>query len=113
MTSALVHHAADFAGVPSSVLRDSSALSGMMVSAIGAAGLQSADRPILRSLPRDGFAIVILLDAGHVTLHTFPDDGRASLDLLCRATHNAPAAIDVVARRLHPGTSTTHTTARG
>lgn len=97
----MTHDAADFRGVPSSLLRDQASLSGLLIAAAGAAGLTAVEPPIVRSLPRGGLVIVLLLDLGHVTLHTLPDDGVIAVDLLVSAQKDARKAIDVVTRRLN------------
>ena len=44
---------------------------------------------------------MLLLDLGHVALHTIPDDGVLAVDLLVSASKDARKAIDVVTRRLN------------
>ena len=105
----MTHDAADFRGVPSSLLRDQASLSGLLIAAAGAAGLTAVEPPIVRSLPRGGLVIVLLLDLGHVALHTLPDEGVLAVDLLVRASKDARKAIDVVTRRLNlKATRATH-----
>jgi len=96
----LTHDAADFRGVPASLLRDQAALSGLLIAAAGAAGLTTIEPPLMRLLPRGGLVVVLLLDVGHVAVHTLPDDGVLALDLLVSAKKDARKAIDVVTRRL-------------
>ncbi len=97
----MTHDAADFRGVPSSLLRDRASLSGLLIAAAGAAGLTTVEPPLVRSLPRGGLVIMLLLDLGHVALHTMPDDGVLVLDLLVSASKDARKAVDVVTRRLN------------
>ena len=97
----MTHDAADFRGVPSSLLRDQASLSGLLIAAAGAAGLTTVEPPIMRLLPRGGLVIVLLLDIGHVALHTVPDEGVLAVDLLVSAQKDARKAIDVVTRRLN------------
>jgi S-adenosylmethionine/arginine decarboxylase-like enzyme len=97
----MTHDAADFRGVPGSLLRDQASLSGLLIAAAGAAGLTTVEPPIVRLLPRGGLVILLLLDLGHVALHTFPDDGVLALDLLVRVEKDARKAIEVVTRRLN------------
>jgi len=96
----MTHDAADFRGIAASLLRDQAALSGLLIAAAGAAGLTPVEPPIVRLLPRGGLVILLLLDVGHVALHTMPDDGVLALDLLVSAAKDARKAIDVVTRRL-------------
>ncbi|MDP1890755.1 MAG: S-adenosylmethionine decarboxylase [Gemmatimonadaceae bacterium] len=97
----MTHDAADFRGVASSLLRDQASLSGLLIAASGAAGLTTVEPPIVRLLPRGGLVIVLLLDVGHVALHTVPDEGVLAVDLLVSAQKDARKAIDVVTRRLN------------
>jgi S-adenosylmethionine/arginine decarboxylase-like enzyme len=96
----LVHRTADFRGVTSPVLRDGAALSGLLLSAAGAAGLSTGEPPMVRSLPRDGLAVLLLLDLGHVTVHTIPSRETLLLDLLVPAGRDPQKAVDVFVRKL-------------
>lgn len=96
----LVHRTADFRDVPGSILRDAAALSGLLLSAAGAAGLSTADPPTVHSLPRDGLAIVLMLDLGHVTVHTMPARETLLLDLLVPAGRDPQKAVEVFIRKL-------------
>jgi len=95
----LVHRTADFRGVTSALLRDGALLSGLLVSAAGAAGLTTVEAPIVRVLPRDGLVVVLLLDLGHVTVHTVPARELLLLDLLVPAGRDPQKAVDVFARK--------------
>lgn len=97
----MTHDGADFRGVPASLLRDQASLSGLLIAAAGAAGLTAVEPPLVRSLPRGGLAILLLLDLGHVALHTLPDDGVLIFDLLVSAKKDARKAVEVVTRRLN------------
>lgn len=99
--SLMTHDAADFRGIAASLLRDQASLSGLLIAAAGAAGLTTVEPPLVRLLPRGGLVIVLLLDLGHVALHSMPDDGILALDLLVSAKKDARKAIDVVTRRLN------------
>ena len=101
MPPSLTHDAADFRGVPASLLRDQAALSGLLIAASGAAGLTTVEPPVMRLLPRGGLVIILLLDIGHVAVHTVPDEGVLALDLLVSARKDARKAIEVVTRRLN------------
>ena len=96
----LVHRTADFRGVTSPILRDGAALSGLLLSAAGAAGLSTADPPTVRTLPRDGLAVLLLLDLGHLTVHTMPARETLLLDLLVPAGRDPQKAVDVFIRKL-------------
>ena len=115
MTAApLVHRGADFRGVSSPLLRDGAALAGLLLSAAGAAGLSTIESPIVRSLPRDGLAVILLLDLGHVAVHTLPDRELVALDLLVAAGRDPQKAVDVFARKFGvPESRTTRASDRG
>ena len=87
----------------SPVLRDAAALAGLALSAAGAAGLSTVESPIVRSLPRDGLALVLLLDVGHISVHTMPDRELVVLDLLVAAGRDPQKAVDVFTRKLGVG----------
>jgi S-adenosylmethionine decarboxylase len=95
----LVQRVADFRGVSVPALRDGAALAGLMLSAAGAAGLSTTESPIVRTLPRDGIAVLLFLDAGHMAVHTFPDRELVVLDLLVGAGRDPQKAVDVFARK--------------
>ncbi|MFL5575950.1 MAG: S-adenosylmethionine decarboxylase [Gemmatimonadaceae bacterium] len=94
------HLVADFRGVPPAQLRDSSLLGGLLIAAAGAAGFAPIGAPIVRQLPHDGVASLILLDGCHMSVHAFPERELLLLDVLSLATHDARKALDVFARRL-------------
>jgi S-adenosylmethionine/arginine decarboxylase-like enzyme len=96
----LVHRTADFRGVSATILRDGAAIAGLMLSAAGAAGLSTAEPPIIRAMPRDGLAVVLLLDLGHMTCHTIPARESLLLDLLVPAGRDPQKAVDVFTRKL-------------
>ena len=95
----LIQRVADFHGVSSPVLRDAAALAGLALSAAGAAGLSTLESPIVRSLPRDGLALMLFLDLGHISVHTLPDQETVVLDLLVAAGRDPQKAVDVFARK--------------
>lgn len=95
----LIQRVADFRGVSSPILRDAAALAGLALSAAGAAGLSTIESPIVRSLPRDGLALMLFLDVGHISVHTLPDRETVVLDLLVSTGRDPQKAVDVFARK--------------
>jgi S-adenosylmethionine decarboxylase len=109
----LAHASADLAGVGSGALRDAALLSGLLIAAAGAAGLNAAGVPIVRTAPAGGISAVLLLDPCHVSIHSLPERGLALVDVLARDAAGAAKALDVFVRRLAPTTVTSETRMRG
>jgi S-adenosylmethionine/arginine decarboxylase-like enzyme len=96
----LIHRTADFRGVTAPIIRDGAALSGLLLSAAGAAGLSTAEPPMVRELPRDGLVVILLLALGHLAVHTMPERETLMLDLLVPAGRDPQRAVDVFVRKL-------------
>ena len=94
------HLVADFHGVAPAQLRDGALLSGLLIAAAGAAGFTAIGAPLVRHLPHDGVAALLLLDTCHMTVHTVPERELLLLDVLAPAAHDARKALDVFTRRL-------------
>jgi S-adenosylmethionine decarboxylase len=109
----LAHVSADLSGVGSGSLRDAALLSGLLIAAAGAAGLNAAGAPIVRTAPTGGISAVLLLDPCHVSIHSLPDRGLALVDVLAPDVALASKALDVFVRRLVPATVTSDTRMRG
>ncbi|NUO38211.1 MAG: adenosylmethionine decarboxylase [Gemmatimonadaceae bacterium] len=107
------HVIADLAGVGSGALRDAGLLSGLLIAAAGAAGLNAAGAPIVRTAPTGGVSAVLLLDPCHVSIHSLPDRGLALVDVLAPDVALATKALDVFVRRLAPTGVTSDTRIRG
>jgi S-adenosylmethionine decarboxylase len=109
----LAHISADLAGVGSGPLRDARLLSGLLIAAAGAAGLNATGAPIVRTAPSGGISAVLLLDPCHVSIHSLPDRGLALVDVLAADAAGAAKALDVFVRRLVPSAVTSDTRMRG
>ena len=109
----LAHLSADLAGVGSGPLRDAGLLSGLLIAAAGAAGLNAAGAPIVRTAPTGAVSAVLLLDPCHVSIHSLPDRGLVLVDILAPDVALAATALDVFVRRLHPTSVTSDTRLRG
>ena len=112
-TDTLAHVSADLSGVGSGPLRDAGLLSGLLIAAAGAAGLNAAGAPIVRTAPTGGISAVLLLDPCHVSIHSLPDRGLALVDVLAPDVAGAAKALDVFVRRLVPSAVTSDTRLRG
>jgi S-adenosylmethionine decarboxylase len=109
----LSHVSADLAGVGSGPLRDASLLSGLLIAAASAAGLNAAASPVVRTGIDGGISAILLLDPCHLSVHSLPDRGLALVDVLARDLAHATIAIDVFVRRLAPTSVKSETRMRG
>jgi S-adenosylmethionine/arginine decarboxylase-like enzyme len=109
----IAHVSADLAGIASGPLRDERLLSGLLIAAAGASGLNIVGSPVVRVAPSGGISALLLLDPCHVSLHTLPDRGLVLVDVLARDDAGAAKALDVFVRRLAPTAVTSETRARG
>lgn len=100
LSPGFTHLIADFHGVAPAQLRDSALLSGLLIAAAGAAGFSAMGAPLVRHLPNDGIAALLLLDTCHMSVHAVPERELLLLDVLAPAAHDARKALDVFARRL-------------
>jgi len=90
----------DFRGVAPALLRDLALVHSMLIAAAGAAGFSAVAAPAVGHRPDDGVSALVLLDAGHVAVHTFPERGVLLLDVLLAGGRDGRKALDVFARRL-------------
>jgi len=109
----LAHVSADLSGVGSGALRDTTLLSGLLIAAAGAAGLNAIGVPIVRTAPTGGVSAVLLLDPCHVSIHSLPERGLALVDVWARDKAGAEKALEVFVRRLVPAAITRDTRLRG
>lgn len=109
----LAHISADLSGIGSGPLRDAALLSGLLIAAAGAAGLNTAGSPIVRTAPSGRISAVLLLDPCHVSIHSLPDRGLALVDVLALDATFATKALEVFVRRLVPAKVTSETRIRG
>ncbi len=113
MANEFTHLIADFIGVAPTQLRDATLLRGLLIAAAGAAGFSAVQAPLVRQLPSDGLAALLLLDGCHIAVHTFPERQLMLLDVLSLATHDARKAQDVFARRIVATEIRSETRSRG
>jgi S-adenosylmethionine/arginine decarboxylase-like enzyme len=97
---AIVHLTADFIGAAPPLLSDQSLISGLLVSAAGAAGMTASGAPIVLKHPDGALSVILPIDGCHMSLHTMPGLELAMLDVLARPHHDTQRALDVVARRI-------------
>ena len=109
----LTHVSADLAGVGSGALRDVALLSGLLIAAAGAAGLNAAGAPVVHTAATGGISAVLLLEPCHVSIHSLPNRGLALVDVIAPDDAGAAKALDVFVRRLAPTRVASHTRKRG
>ena len=109
----LTHVTADLAGIGSGPLRDAGLLSGLLIAAAGAAGLNPQGAPHIRVAPTGAVSALLFLDPCHVSIHSLPDRGLALVDVLTRDAAGAAKALDVFVRRLCPSAVTSDARTRG
>ena len=112
-SGSLTHVSADLKGVGSGALRDAPLLSGLLIAAAGAAGLNAAGAPVVRTAPSGGISAILFLDPCHVSIHSLPQRGIALVDVLARDPQGAAKALDVFVRRLAPADVTSENRTRG
>lgn len=109
----LAHVSADLSGIGSGALRDASLLSGLLIAAAGAAGLNAAGAPIVRRASSGGVSAVLLLEPCHVSIHSLPDRGLALVDIIASTESDGNTALEVFVRRLAPTAVASETRLRG
>lgn len=110
---AFLHLTADLLGITPARLSDKSALGGLLIASAGAAGFTPVGSPVVRQLPNDDVAAVLLLDGCHIAVHAFPRRELLLLDVLAVAPGDARKALDVFVRRLAPRTVHSDVRTRG
>ena len=99
----LAHVSADLSGIGSGPLRDMPLLSGLLIAAVGAAGIPSFGTPLVHVSTDGAVSALLLVDPCHVSVHSFPDRGLALVDVIARDEAGAIKALEVFVRRLAPG----------
>jgi S-adenosylmethionine/arginine decarboxylase-like enzyme len=104
---------ADLTGIGQESLRDAPTLTGLIIAAAGAAGIHADVLPFVRGSGSGGVAAALLHDGQHIVLHSWPERGLLTLDVLASSAADARKAVDVFARRLAPKDVRTGTRERG
>lgn len=107
------HLTADFLGVPAAKLGDQSLVSGLVIAAAGAVGLNAAGAPVVRALPDGVVAGLLMIDGCHIVAHAFPTRELLLLDILATTQHDTQKAVEVFTRRLGPREVRSEMRARG
>jgi len=107
------HLTADFIGVAAAKLADQSLVSGLVIAAAGAVGLNPAGSPVVRTLPDGVVAGLLMIDGCHIVAHAFPPRELLLLDILATSQQDTQKAVDVFTRRLAPREVRSEIRARG
>ena len=93
------HVFADLGGIPGDRLSDPQALSGLLLAAANAAGLNPADPPVVKS-GSNGTTALLVCRGGHVALHAVPDEGLCYADIAGLGAVQPSRGLDVIVKRL-------------
>jgi S-adenosylmethionine/arginine decarboxylase-like enzyme len=93
------HVFADLGGIPTGRLADAQALSGLLLSAANAAGLNPAAPPTVLTGPQS-IAAVLVCHGGHVAMHAVPAAGLCFADVAGVAVAHPQRGLDVIIKRL-------------
>lgn len=85
----------------------------MLIAAVSAAGFGTVGVPIVHEHPDGGVSSVLLLDAGHITIHSVPRRQVLLFDIVAPAAHDFRKALEVLSRRLSTRDVKTVTRGRG
>jgi S-adenosylmethionine/arginine decarboxylase-like enzyme len=98
------HALVELRDVPAERLADVAALSALVVAAAGAVGMPPHAPPMVKHAT-GSLAVGLLCREGHIVLHTSPAEGLCVVDVVARSPARAGQGVDVIARRLAPGTT--------
>ena len=93
------HYLVELTSVSSERLRDTDALSALVVAAAGAVGMPGLGPPVARQGAGE-IAVALLCLEGHIVLHCDPSVGVCLVDIVARAPADVGKGIDVISRRL-------------
>lgn len=93
------HQLLELTAVDPARLRDTHALSALLVSAAGAVGMPSLGPPVVRE-GAGAIAVALLCLEGHIVLHGAPAEGVCLVEIISRAPADVSKGISVISRRL-------------
>jgi S-adenosylmethionine/arginine decarboxylase-like enzyme len=93
------HYLVELTAINSERLRDTDALSALVVAAAGAVGMPGLGPPVARQGAGE-IAVALLCLEGHIVLHCAPGEGVCLVDIVARAPADVGKGIDVISRRL-------------
>ncbi|OLC03336.1 MAG: hypothetical protein AUH78_16500 [Gemmatimonadetes bacterium 13_1_40CM_4_69_8] len=93
------HAFADLGGIPAHRLTDAQGLTGLLLAAANAAGLNPAAAPVVQVGPR-GLAAALVCHGGHVALHALPDEGLCFVDVAGPGARHPQRGLEIIIKRL-------------
>ena len=93
------HAFADLGGIPANRLTDAQGLTGLLLAAANAAGLNPAAAPVVQVGPR-GLAAALVCHGGHVALHALPDEGLCFVDVAGPGARHPQRGLEIIIKRL-------------
>jgi S-adenosylmethionine decarboxylase proenzyme len=109
----LSHITADFEGVAPELLDDGDGMLLMLTESVREAGLTPVASCMHKFSPM-GVSGVVILAESHISIHTWPEQGFAAVDLLsCGSRSAALDAIEYLRQRLMPSSVRVETLPRG
>ncbi|HVH68160.1 MAG TPA: S-adenosylmethionine decarboxylase [Gemmatimonadales bacterium] len=93
------HVFADLGGIQAQRLSDPQGLAGLLLAAANAAGLNSANPPVVKVDPR-GVSAALVCHGGHVALHGLPEAGLCFADIAGSGGALPQRGLDVIIKRL-------------
>ena len=112
-TSSHSHLTAEFHGVPAEQLNDVTMLGGLLIAAASAAGFSLSGVPNVREHPEGGVSAIVILEHGHMAIHSIPARQALLFDVVAPAAHDFRMAMEVLSRRLTTRDVKTDTRGRG
>jgi S-adenosylmethionine/arginine decarboxylase-like enzyme len=107
------HLSAEFLGVPAEQLSDARLIGGLLIAAASGAGFGHVGMPSVRGQADGGVSAVLLLESGHIAVHSVPDRQTLLLDVIVPVAHDFRKVVEVLSRRLTARDVKTATRTRG
>ncbi len=99
--SVLTHVMVDMYGVDFATLNDPARISELLTGAAAEASLHPLAEPAVYRYPGQGLTVFLPIRESHFAIHTYPEYGYASVDIVsCAVAEQAERARDFMVRRL-------------
>lgn len=97
----LTHLMVDMYGVDAALLNDGQQIAGILTGAASAATLHPLAEPAVYRYPGQGLTVFLPIRESHFTIHTYPEHGYASVDIVsCATPEQAKRAQDFIVKSL-------------